>query len=217
MHVEVISSTKWAEKVIERAYLSCRNTRENFYAARDKKFSKRRYGRYDGPQDRLRNRIHSIFLSRHFGVLEHAIATIQVTGISRSCTHQLVRHRIASYAQLSQRSVSHRDLDIIIPDTISSDPDSLAAFLNSTKVSRTTYDYLRTRKIPKQDARYVLPIGIESQIVITMNFRSWLHFLKLRMDKSAQWEIRAVANKIWEELKELAPNVFDKKYQNLWE
>lgn len=214
MHIELIAATPYPEKVIERAYLSCRNTRANFYAARDKRFKK---GRYDGPQDRLKYRIRSIFVSGHFGILEHAIATIQVTGISRSCTHQLVRHRIASYAQLSQRSVSHKDLETIIPDSIASDPDSLAAFLNSTKVSRDTYDYLRTRKIPKQDARYVLPIGIESQIVITMNFRSWLHFLKLRTNKSAQWEIRAVANQIWEELKEIAPNVFDEEYQNLWE
>ena len=215
MSVRVISSTSRPEEVIEMAYLSCRNIASNISSARDRKRMGSR--RYTGSGERRANRIKSIFLSKHFSVLEHASATIQITGVSRTCVNQLVRHRVASYAQLSQRSVSHKDLKTIVPPRISADPDALAVYLNSVKKSRLVYDYLRGRKIPKQDARYVLPEGTESQIIVTMNFRSWIHFLRLRTNAAAQWEIRNLANEVWEELKKIAPNVFDEKYHNLWE
>lgn len=215
MEVEIISSTNYPEQVIETAYLSCRNTADGLRHARDRKQINKK--RWTTASERRAIRINSIFLSKHFGVFEHAIATVRVTGISRACANQLVRHRIASYSQLSQRSVSHKDMDVIIPPTIADDPESLEVFLNMTKRNREAYDYFRRRKIPKQDARYVLPEAMETQIVVTMNFRAWLHFLRLRTDKSAQWEIRNVANKIWERLKKKAPNVFDENHRDLWE
>ena len=192
-----------AERRIEAAYLACRNIVKDMPEATEKR--------------ELHERIGDIFKNKHFGLLEHASATFHVEGISRSCTHQLVRHRISSYAQLSMRQVEPERLSTICPSSIGLREDTRNLYVTAFDICRKVYKQLRELGVPKEDARFIIPMGIETQIVITMNFRSWIHFLKLRTSKKAQWEIRAMANEIWKQLKEIAPNVFNEKYQEYWE
>jgi len=201
MKVWLIDNTENAEQIIETAYLACRNI-------------------VDLPEDvyrkyTLAERIEQIFRDGHLGLLEHAIATFHVEGISRSCTHQLVRHRIASYAHLSMRHVKPDIMGTIMPETIQ-EAGMGSAFLDAFQHCRDVYQNMVEEGVPEEDARFIIPMGIETQIVITMNFRAWIHFLKLRTHKSAQWEIRAVANDIWRYLKGIAPEVFDEAYQEYW-
>lgn len=148
---------------------------------------------------------------KHWGVLEHATFTVSVSGVSRSLTHQLVRHRIASYLQQSLRAVKPDEM--IIPDSIEKlKQTDRMLYIQATGVASdmfSLYNSFIKLGIPKEDARFFLPIGTSTNIVITMNARSWLHFFKLRLDKHAQWEIREMAKLILIELKEIAPLIFE--------
>ena len=129
----------------------------------------------------------------HHSVLEHVSFTFAIEGISRVTTHQLVRHRIASFSQQSQRYVSHKEhFTSIVPDSIAADRRSPARF--STEMSDTVhkaYGRLIEMGIPAEDARYILPNATETKIIMTMNARELLHFFALRCCERAQWEIRA--------------------------
>lgn len=146
----------------------------------------------------------------HWGVFEHAYFTISVKGVSRALTHQLVRHRIASYSQQSQRHVDpSTDPDwYVIPESIKG---SFYAEEYDQLMERIELFYLKLSHtaIKAEDIRFILPNACKTNIVITMNARSWLHFFKLRLDKSAQWEIREMAQAILDKLKLLAPIIFD--------
>jgi thymidylate synthase (FAD) len=145
----------------------------------------------------------------HHSVVEHAVFTFSVEGVSRALTHQLVRHRIASFSQQSQRYVPLKEPTYVIPETIKADPDSLKAYEEVMDKIWETYRTLSER-IPAEDARYVLPNGCTTNITITMNARELLHFFSLRCCNRAQWEIRDMADRMREICKEISPAIFKK-------
>jgi len=114
------------------------------------------------------------------------------------------------------RYVEPTDLDTIVPPTIHDNVVAESIYNSTFSKCREAYAQLRAHGIPKEDARFIIPMGIETQIIITGNFRTWLHFLNLRTSRAAQWEIRDLAWKCYDILAEHAPHVFDKKYQKLW-
>ncbi len=144
----------------------------------------------------------------HLSTYEHSSATFRIEGISRACTHQLVRHRLASYSQQSQRYVNEQGFEYITPPKIEGDESAHGIYVDFIKSSKETYEKLIESGIPKEDARFVLPNACETKIIVTMNFRELRHFIKLRREKSAQWEIRELAEKMLGVLKEKAPNAF---------
>ena len=147
--------------------------------------------------------------SGHFSTLEHASYTFAVDGVSRALTHQLVRHRIASFNQQSQRYVKFKDgVDVVTPDTIASDPERKALFDDAIAAAVSAYEKLLDAGVPAEDARYLLPNAAESKIVITMNVRELLHFFKLRCCNRAQWEIRDMAHRMLELARPTAPFIF---------
>jgi thymidylate synthase (FAD) len=145
----------------------------------------------------------------HHSVVEHAVFTFSVEGVSRALTHQLVRHRIASFSQQSQRYVSLKEPTYVIPETIAADPESKKAYTEMMEKIWETYRKLNER-IPAEDARYVLPNGCTTNITITMNARELLHFFTLRTCNRAQWEIRSMADRMLEICKEISPIIFAK-------
>ena len=144
----------------------------------------------------------------HGSTLEHASFTFGIEGVSRVLTHQLVRHRIASYDQQSQRYVAAHGFQYITPPSIAEKPEALAKYEALLEEIRKTYDELTEMGVPKEDARYVLANATETKILVTMNARSLMHFFNLRCCYRAQWEIRELAAKMLEEAKKVAPLLF---------
>jgi len=160
----------------------------------------------------------------HLSVLEHGTVTFYFTGVSRSFTHELIRHRHFSYSQLSQRYVPERDAKMVEPDVIASDPDLHKRFVEAAEASVQAYNDLLAgleakfadipnatlrRKQARQAARAVLPNATETRIVVTGNYRAWRHFIAMRASEHADIEIRELAVECLRQLKAVAPNVFD--------
>ena len=161
----------------------------------------------------------------HHSPLEHVSFTFAVEGVSRALTHQLVRHRIASYSQQSQRYVNlDKTFDYIMPPSIEKNEITTTVFENAMKDIKRYYDYLvdsleesyisngmdkrEANKKAIEDARYVLPNACETKIVFTMNVRTLLHFFEKRCCSRAQWEIRNLANEMLRQCKEISPILF---------
>jgi thymidylate synthase (FAD) len=144
----------------------------------------------------------------HESIVEHASATFEISGISRAASHQLVRHRVASYSQESQRYVDMSDPEWVVPPDIVADPDATEIWDEATNQVREAYRRLRERGIKKQDARFLLPNAAATRIVVTMNFRELLHVFRIRISPHAQWEIRAMCVQMLQSLLPHAPNVF---------
>lgn len=144
----------------------------------------------------------------HESLVEHASATFEVSGISRACSHQLVRHRIASYSQESQRYVDMRNPELVVPDAVAADPRAAAIWDTFSEQVKAAYEALRALGVRKEDARFVLPNAAATRIVVTMNFREYLHFFRLRIAPEAQWEIRALAVAMLHALIPHSPTVF---------
>lgn len=144
----------------------------------------------------------------HESVLEHAVFSFRIGGVSRALTHQLVRHRIASYSQRSQRYVDEGEFDYVVPPMIRDNEKAMVIFKDMMLRSEEAYKELRGLNIQKQDARYVLPNATETRIIVTMNARSLRNLLSLRMKKDAQWEIRDLACMMFDLAYELAPQIF---------
>jgi thymidylate synthase (FAD) len=144
----------------------------------------------------------------HESLIEHASATFEISGISRACSHQLVRHRIASYSQESQRYVEMSDPALVIPDAIAGDPHARVVWDGFVDHVKSTYQELRELGVLKEDARFVLPNAAATRIIVTMNFRELLHFFRLRITPEAQWEIRRMAILMLECLAPHAPAIF---------
>jgi len=144
----------------------------------------------------------------HESIVEHASATFEISGISRACSHQLVRHRIASYSQESQRYVDMSDPAWVMPDAIADDARARAVWDSFVEQVKVAYRELREIGVLKEDARFVLPNAAATRIVVTMNFRELLHFFHLRITPEAQWEIRRVAIVMLEKLAPHAPTIF---------
>jgi len=148
----------------------------------------------------------------HESVFEHACFTFRVEGISRVCSHQLVRHRLASYTQQSQRYVSLKNPKFVVPEGIYG-TEFENEFMELLDKAAELYRRMVEGGIRKEDARFILPQGIETKIVITMNARELRHFIKLRCDPSAQWEIRALAKEMLKLAYEKAPVLFGDLYE----
>ncbi|MDY7041475.1 MAG: FAD-dependent thymidylate synthase [Chloroflexota bacterium] len=145
----------------------------------------------------------------HESIIEHATATFEISGISRSCSHQLVRHRLASYSQESQRYVDASNAEFVVPESVSADPEARAIWDKCTTQAGDAYRALRQRGIRKEDCRFLLPNATATRMVMTMNFRELRHLIKLRgLNPAAQWEIRQLANRILDLVYEQAPSVF---------
>lgn len=145
----------------------------------------------------------------HHSVLEHASFTFGVEGISRVTSHQLVRHRMASYSQQSQRYVSHVErFDAVVPPSIASSEEAKRIFDFTVGVVHQAYNQLVEMGVQPEDARYLLPNATETKVIITMNARELLHFFRLRCCERAQWEIRSMAVGMLKLAKEAAPTIF---------
>ncbi|MDD2850492.1 MAG: FAD-dependent thymidylate synthase [Desulfuromonadaceae bacterium] len=145
----------------------------------------------------------------HHSVLEHASFTFGIEGISRVTTHQLVRHRIASFSQQSQRYVSHKEeFTSIMPDSIAENSEARQIFAFMSETVHKAYSQLIDMGIPAEDARYILPNATETKIIMTMNARELLHFFNLRCCQRAQWEIREMSIEMLRLLKRIAPIIF---------
>jgi len=157
----------------------------------------------------VRRVLKTIITSGHLSTLEHASYTFAIDGVSRAMTHQLVRHRLASYNQQSQRYVTYADdPDFIVPPSVAADPAALEVFESATTAIFDAYRELLDAGIPAEDARYLLPNAMETKIVVTMNIRELLHFFDLRCCKRAQWEIREVALRMLDLAETTAPYIF---------
>lgn len=170
----------------------------------------------------------------HMSPLEHISFSFGIEGVSRTLTHQLVRHRIASYSQQSQRYVDENEFDYIIPPAIMEDDKALEAFMETMENIQSSYEKIRdilsnkqtqkiikeegieekkarskANKIANEDARFVLPGACETKIIVTMNARQLLHFFEERTCTRAQWEIRELATRMLKLVKEVCPIIFD--------
>lgn len=143
----------------------------------------------------------------HHSIIEHAYYTFSLEGVSRAMTHQLVRHRLASFSQQSQRYVSLLTPDYVVPLTVKGNPEAEKRFQEAMEQAWDSYQKL-AELIPVEDARYVLPNACTSNIMVTMNARELLHFFTLRCCNRAQWEIREVADRMLEEAIKVSPTIF---------
>lgn len=155
----------------------------------------------------------------HLSPIEHPSFTFAIEGISRACSHQLVRHRLASYSQQSQRYVSEEaGFDYVIPPLIKEDEELRGYFERFMAEAQKAYNHIVKRLNEKgikgesanQDARFVLPNAAETKIIVTMNARELLHFFRQRCCYRAQWEIRQMAEQMLTLVKEVAPVIFEK-------
>lgn len=153
--------------------------------------------------------IRMLVKNQHLSVLEHAHATFRISGVSRAFTHQFVRHRLCSFIQQSQRYVDESQFHYIEPESIREDPEAHRLFLEFMDRAKEAYSKLKGMKIKKEDARYILPNAVESQIVVTADLREWRHIIGLRGKATAQWEIRKVAIEILKILRKHIPTVFE--------
>lgn len=168
----------------------------------------------------------------HESPMEHVSFTFAIEGISRACSHQLVRHRIASYSQKSQRYVNENAFEFITPPEIQNCPEALSEFNKHMCAVTDAYEKIadlltkkhtqafleqgfnekeatsKARKLANEDARFVLPNACETKILVTMNVRSLMNFFKHRCCNRAQWEIRALANEMYRLCYNVAPNIF---------
>jgi thymidylate synthase (FAD) len=183
-------------------------------------------------KDSIEKFLNTIISMGHMSPIEHVSFTFAVQGVSRTLTHQLVRHRVASYSQKSQRYVREGQFEYIIPPEIEKENKAAEIFLKSMQDAQKAYDEIadilkakyenelitqgKSEKAAKstaekkaiEDARYVLPNACETKIVFTMNARELLHFTRLRSCERAQWEIRQLAEEMIKQLKVIAPTVF---------
>jgi len=146
----------------------------------------------------------------HVSVIEHASFSFSVEGVSRAMTHQLVRHRIASYTQQSQRYVTYDTLEkYVTPPSIADKVEAKKIFDETLERISETYNKLLKMGVPKEDARFILPNASKTNIIVTMNARELRHFFNLRCCVRAQWEIRQVAIEMLKQVKKVAPALFE--------
>jgi len=187
MNVSLVTYTPEPEKVIAMAARTC-------------------YGSSDSSRVDVGSLVTKIINLGHESVLEHVSFTFEISGISRACSHQLVRHRIASYSQRSQRYVAERDMETVTPDSVRNlGQDIYTQVIYSISMG---YDLLLGRGVPREDARYILPNSCCTDLIMTMNARELRHFLKLRLGASAQWEIKSLAREIHTIVSGVSPLLF---------
>ena len=178
MQVELVASTENAEIIIERAMRICHG------------------GDVDPEKGANKTFIQNIIKLGHESPLEHGVMTFKIMDVSRSLTHQLVRHRIASYTQKSQRYCKEDQFGYVIPESISSNPNFKMEYERMCQKINELYTFFINSGVKREDARYILPNACYTDIWVTMNFRELRSFFKLRCDKHAQWEIRNLADEM---------------------
>lgn len=195
MRVTLLSYTKDAERLCASAAHSCYSNKgaSELMEEWDEAKGKRWLG--------------SPLASGHHSVIEHASYTFSIEGASRSFSHQLVRHRIASYSQLSQRYVNMKDAEYVIPASIAADPELEKRYRELMDRIWEEYRFL-SQRVPAEDARYVLPNACTTNITVTMNARELWHFFELRTCRRAQDEIRQVADEMLRLAREASPFIF---------
>ena len=158
-----------------------------------------------------RKLIAELFRSGHTSTFEHVSFTFGIDGLSRVASHQLVRHRLASFSQQSQRYVkmNYDPEAVIIPPSVESNPDAKRIFQESARISQEAYRQLIEMGITKEDARFILPHGHSTRLVMTMNARELHHFFRLRLCRRAQWEIQELARKMLILCRDKAPVLFE--------
>ena len=154
--------------------------------------------------------------SGHVSPIEHVSFTFALSGVSRALTHQLVRHRLASYSQQSQRYVDASRFDYVMPPAIAKNTAAKGRFMRFMDEVGAAYRDIkelleadgRMGAKANEDARFVLPQAVQTRLVMTMNCRSLLNFFEQRCCMRAQWEIRAVAEKMLDKCREVLPEIF---------
>ncbi len=193
MQVELMSITPDAEDVIEKA---CRTCYLSFH-------------RYDPPKS-TEELIKKVIRKGHHSVLEHATATFRIKGGSRVFTHEMVRHRLMSPSQESQRYVEYgktKEYEFVIPPTIKNTKFE-DRFNKLAQETYSLYQEMVKADIPKEDSRYILPNATTSEIVISANFRELRHIFEVRCAERAHWEIREICLEMLKIMKKQAPIVF---------
>jgi len=191
MKIELLSFTPNSELVIAGAASTC-------YDSKPKEL------------ESARKMVRALIKSGHESCIEHASASFVVSGVSRVVTHELVRHRIGTaYSQRSQRYVNEREPDFVMPDEIKGNEEAEKTFLKAMDDAWNSYRRLQELGFKNEIARYVLPNACSTKISVTMDFRAWRHFLKLRLSKRAQPEIRKLAQALFDELVNIAPSCFE--------
>jgi thymidylate synthase (FAD) len=189
LQVELVAMTPQPQSVIEQAGRTCYLSFERIGAKSAEEFIRR------------------LIKMGHESPLEHASATFRIRNGSRAMTHQLVRHRLMSVSQQSQRYVDEQGFTYVVPEGL---PDQFAEdYHNDMKTLQQMYSKWRDRGLKKEDARFVLPNACTSEIVVTANFRQWRHIFSLRITPKAQWEIRKACRLILEILRQHAPACFE--------
>jgi len=204
LNVVVIKHTPEPEELISAAAKICYT---------DKSASEIMEGLTPENVDKFLNRLMDL---GHESPLEHAVFSFGVDGLSRAASHQLVRHRVASYSQKSQRYVSEVQFGFVVPPEIRADTEAYNKYLECMDMLNGYYNYFsrklsengRNKEQSSEDARYILPNACETSLVVTMNARELLHFFNQRCCNRAQWEIRAMADEMLRQVKEIAPVLF---------
>lgn len=182
--------------------------------------------------EKIKDFINMLVSIGHESVMEHVSFTFGIEGISRACSHQLVRHRIASYSQKSQRYVNENGFEFVTPPAVEELPEAKQEYDNVIRTITESYakiadmltekhkaDFMaqgldeksassKARKLANEDARFLLPNACETKIIVTMNVRSLFNFFRHRCCNRAQWEIREVAVEMLRLCLEVAPNIF---------
>ena len=216
MKVELLNYTKDGDKLIAQAAKLCYS--EAGLKEINENLSPEEVDRF----------VHMLTSLGHMSPMEHISFSFYVEGISRACSHQLVRHRLASYSQQSQRYVRLDDFDYVIPPAIEKNPRAREVFIEAIKRDREAYEDLvqalmeegmkdkdltdkeknALEKRAIEDARYVFPNACATKVMVTMNLRSLLHFFEMRTCLRAQWEIRTLAIEMLKEVKKVYPLLF---------
>lgn len=195
MHVELIAWTPNPERTVAAAARLCYSPASAAEIARVM------------PPEKTRLFVEKLVEMGHQSPLEHVSFTFAIDGVSRALSHQLVRHRIASYSQKSQRYVDEKEFAWITPPSIEKNPAAKEIFEAQIESIRRCYAEL-CAAVPREDARYILPNACETKLVVTMNARSLLHFFRVRCCRRAQWEIRRLAGMMLAEVRRVAPDLF---------
>jgi len=194
--VRLLSHTPDPERTVALAARLCYSARGVEGLARDL-----------GP-DEVGSLLDKLVRMGHFSALEHASFTFGVEGVSRACSHQLVRHRLASYSQQSQRYVRLDEPRVVVPPTVADDPEREARFRRAVEGVWALYRELVEAGVPAEDARYLLPNACETKLVVTMNARELRHVFALRLCRRAQWEIRDLVREMLRAVVPVAPRLF---------
>ena len=182
LKVSLVAITPEPEKVIEQAGRTCYLSFDKIGANSQSDFIQR------------------LIKIGHESPLEHAYATFRIENCSRAMTHQLVRHRLMSVSQQSQRYVNEESFDYVVPDAMPE--EYIQDFHDDMETIQAMYRKYRGRGLKKEDARFVLPNACTSEIVVSANFREWRHIFRLRISKKAQWEIRKACQMMLDILRE---------------